>query len=62
MTFLIPTGAVALRYAYFGQGTGPIHLDNVHCSGHEESIFDCSYWPYHNCGHYEDASVICQAT
>ena len=50
---------MALRNAHFGQGTGPIHLDNVHCSGREESIFDCSYLSYHNCGHYEDASVQC---
>ena len=61
MTFLVPTGAVALRHAYFGQGTGPIHLDDVYCSGREESIFDCSYSLDHYCGHYEDASVICQA-
>ena len=51
---------MALRYAHFGQGTGPIHLDNVHCSGHEESIFDChSSGLGIYCSHNEDASVQC---
>ena len=53
-------GAIALSLAYFGEGTGPIHFDNVHCGGYESSIFNCySSTYYHNCGHYEDASVIC---
>ena len=52
-------GAVALRYAHYGQGIGPIHLDNVHCSGSESSIFDCPYSSGIYCSHYEDASVQC---
>ncbi|XP_071956201.1 scavenger receptor cysteine-rich domain-containing group B protein-like [Antedon mediterranea] len=50
--------------AYFGQGTGPIILDNVQCSGNETSITDCpnNGIRVHDCGHYEDASVICQET
>uniref|UniRef100_A0AC11CY95 Uncharacterized protein n=1 Tax=Ovis aries TaxID=9940 RepID=A0AC11CY95_SHEEP len=47
--------------ARFGQGSGPIVLDNVGCSGHETYLWSCSHnpWNTHNCGHYEDASVIC---
>ena len=52
--------AIALRGAHFGEGTGPIHLDNVICTGSENSLLDCRYSP-HNCGHYEDAGVICPA-
>ncbi|KAL1278231.1 hypothetical protein QQF64_024904, partial [Cirrhinus molitorella] len=47
--------------AYFGQGRGQIWLDNVRCSGSESSLTQCSHPSFgtHNCGHSEDAGVIC---
>ena len=47
--------------ARFGQGSGPIVLDNVRCSGNEFYLWNCSHngWNLHNCGHGEDAGVIC---
>nr|XP_040041983.1 neurotrypsin isoform X1 [Gasterosteus aculeatus aculeatus]XP_040041984.1 neurotrypsin isoform X1 [Gasterosteus aculeatus aculeatus] len=53
--------AKARVMAYFGEGTGPIHVDNVKCSGEERSIADCIKQPpgTHNCRHSEDAGVIC---
>uniref|UniRef100_A0A3P9H0A6 Neurotrypsin n=1 Tax=Oryzias latipes TaxID=8090 RepID=A0A3P9H0A6_ORYLA len=56
------SGAAKARLmAYFGEGTGPIHMDNVNCIGDERSIADCiKQMPgTHNCRHSEDAGVIC---
>ena len=48
--------------AAFGQGSGPIWLDDVSCSGNETSITECRHRGFgiHNCRHIEDASVICE--
>ena len=52
---------VAVSSATFGQGTGPIFLDDVRCTGAESSLLSCSHIGIgiHNCGHYEDAGVLC---
>ena len=50
--------------AYYGEGSGPILLDDVQCNGSEASLLNCSSNGFfvHNCGHYEDAGVRCQRT
>ena len=47
--------------AQFGQGSGPIWLDNVGCSGSESFLTACGHQGIgnHNCDHSEDAGVIC---
>ena len=56
------TGAVAFSFAFFGQGSGPIHLDDVACRGSERRLVDCTYTRIDNCLHFEDAGVRCQGT
>ena len=43
-----------------GTGSGGILMDDVRCSGYEESLFNCNYTADHNCGHHEDVGVICE--
>ncbi|XP_077202293.1 neurotrypsin-like isoform X4 [Paroedura picta] len=51
----------AVSWARFGQGSGPILLDEVECSGNELFLDQCkkTNWEEHNCDHTEDAGVIC---
>ncbi len=60
----IASGAIGLSGAYFGQGTGPIFLDNSECNPTNHStLISCfdveSVAGVHDCEHSEDASVIC---
>ena len=57
------SGATAFSQAAFGQGNGPISLDDVSCSGTESTLLSCSHGGVdnHNCGHTEDAGVRCQS-
>lgn len=53
---------VAQSKAFFGKGSGPILLDNLHCSTGKTSIFDCFHNDIgnHNCDHGDDAGVTCR--
>ncbi|NXW52106.1 DMBT1 protein, partial [Nyctiprogne leucopyga] len=43
------------------QGSGPIWLDDMNCTGTEADLSACRTrpWGEHNCNHGEDAGVVC---
>ncbi|PKK16910.1 deleted in malignant brain tumors 1 protein, transcript variant X1 [Columba livia] len=55
------TALSAYGGARFGQGSGPIWLDNVQCGGDEDALTECQArpWGVNNCDHGEDAGVTC---
>jgi hypothetical protein len=57
----LPKATSAPCCAAFGQGTGRTWMDDVNCRGTEISLFQCSHRVLgsHDCGHGEDASVVC---
>ena len=56
-----PAGRV-FRNAFFGEGTGPIFLDDVQCSSTSSQLLECFSNPIliHNCLHTADAGVGCE--
>ena len=56
-----PYAVAAPVNAHYGEGTGPIWLDNVQCLGNESGIFACTHngTGNHDCHHHEDASAEC---
>ncbi|KAF5895102.1 deleted in malignant brain tumors 1 protein-like, partial [Clarias magur] len=51
----------APRNARFGPGSEPTWLDDVQCTGTERMLNICSHKGFgeKNCGHHEDAGVVC---
>ncbi len=52
--------AISGSASTFGPGTGPIHFNDLGCTGTEDSLFSCPSAINHNCIHAEDAAIRCQ--
>ena len=58
----LPTrNAQVSSYGQFEPGEGQIWLDDVSCTGSEHHLRECEHRGFgnHNCGHDEDAGVVC---
>ena len=56
-------GFYSRSLAYFGQGSGPIWLDNVKCTGNESALISCGHLGFsitRRCSHSEDVGVNCR--
>ena len=63
MLYYNGAGASSYSDALFGQGRGPILLNNVACTGTESRLIDCSADPIGvtgSCTHADDAGVSCR--
>ena len=51
----------ALQGSDVPDGTGPIWLDGIACTGDERNLQSCSHngWRKHDCSHLEDAGIEC---
>ena len=56
------TVAAPKTYAYFGAGTGPIHMSGVTCTTSKTSLLQCTSDPLLSggCSHSQDAGVECE--
>lgn len=54
----VPVSGPGTSVINFGQGTGPILLDDLMCSGDEDNLLLCEQMS--NCNHGEDAGVTCR--
>lgn len=59
--FSLDTVAIPFRNAFYGQGTGPVGMDNVLCTGDETLFTNCSFAVPAYDPHSEDAGVKCFA-
>ena len=56
------SSGIAIRSAGFGQGSGPIWLDGIKCTGNESIVSSCGHLGINvtrSCSHSKDAGVRC---
>lgn len=58
----IRVGISVFSSSQYGQGSGPILIDDIACSGTETSLQSCTYDSNTgDCSHVEDAGVRCHS-
>ena len=63
MLFLSDGVEVVEGSQFGGEYSGPLFLDQFHCTGDEESLSECDMFTepgMHMCGHQHDVGIICQ--
>ena len=57
----LTVGVNFFHFAYFGLGTGPVHISDVRCNSTERTLLNCSFSGFDNtrCIHSYDAGVRC---
>ena len=60
-SYLVERG-IPTRRAFFGEGSGPVHLSRAECTSEEMNLLDCTIdeSAVNGCDHSEDAGVICR--
>ncbi len=61
MMTLFSLDVIGYSGARYGEGSGPIYLDNVDCLGNESRLTECTYTSGSTCPHSQDAGVQCRA-
>ena len=56
----VPIGAVPRCCGYYGEGSGPVLLQQVSCTGSEENITSCPNLTSIIYNHQNDVGVQCQ--
>ena len=56
-----PSGAIPRFNSIYGQGSGPVWIQRISCTGDERSLFDCTsrLLETQTCSHFDDAGVEC---
>ena len=60
-SFILPyaVGSMPTPGGSFGQGSGPIHMNGVGCSGAESRLINCASGSISGCSHAHDVGVRC---
>ena len=59
LSVLYTLGATPFYNAQFGQGTGPVTINIIGCTGNEQNVQNCTLSTPSSCTHFNDAGLRC---